>query len=67
MATDDVRNAAYAMAIEQSITPGCVVLDLGAGLGVHGLMAYIEQFSQSTLADKLAFCDELDAATAERR
>lgn len=39
MAFDTRRNAAYAAALKQVITPESVVLDLGAGLGMHGLMA----------------------------
>ena len=30
---------AYAQAIKEAVTPGCTVLDLGAGLGIHGLLA----------------------------
>jgi Methyltransferase domain len=39
MAFDAVRNAAYAQAIERIVTPDSVVLDLGAGLGIHALIA----------------------------
>lgn len=39
MLFDEVRNTAYARAIQATITPGCSVLDLGAGLGIHGLLA----------------------------
>ena len=39
MALDRVRNDAYAAALERVITPSSVVLDLGAGLGIHGLIA----------------------------
>ncbi len=39
MALDQVRNDAYARAIRRRVTPGSVVLDLGAGLGIHGLLA----------------------------
>lgn len=39
MALDRVRNDVYARALERVITPDSVVLDLGAGLGIHGLMA----------------------------
>jgi hypothetical protein len=39
MALDAVRNEAYARALRQVIGPDTVVLDLGAGVGVHGLMA----------------------------
>jgi SAM-dependent methyltransferase len=39
MALDAVRNDAYARALSQAIGPDTVVLDLGAGIGVLGLMA----------------------------
>ncbi|MEH6589989.1 MAG: class I SAM-dependent methyltransferase [Halioglobus sp.] len=39
MVFDKVRNDAYARAILDAITPESVVLDIGAGLGVLGLMA----------------------------
>ena len=39
MALDRIRNDAYAAALARVITPSSVVLDLGAGLGIHGLMA----------------------------
>jgi PRMT5 oligomerisation domain/Ribosomal protein L11 methyltransferase (PrmA) len=39
MALDTQRNEAYAQALAQIITPESVVLDVGAGLGVHGLLA----------------------------
>ena len=39
MVFDKVRNPAYARALEAVIEPGMAVLDLGAGLGIHGLMA----------------------------
>jgi SAM-dependent methyltransferase len=39
MALDATRNAAYAAALAQVITPESVVLDLGAGLGTLGLLA----------------------------
>ena len=39
MAFDQTRNAAYATAIRKYVTPDSVVLDVGAGLGVHGLIA----------------------------
>lgn len=39
MLFDEVRNTTYARAIREAITPGCTVLDLGAGLGIHGLLA----------------------------
>lgn len=39
MVFDGVRNAAYAEAIRKYVTPDSVVLDVGAGLGVLGLIA----------------------------
>ena len=33
---DNVRNDAYAAAIRQLVQAESVVLDLGAGLGIHG-------------------------------
>jgi SAM-dependent methyltransferase len=39
MALDARRNAAYGAALRQAIGPETVVLDLGAGTGIHGLMA----------------------------
>lgn len=39
MIFDDVRNAVYRKAISEHVTPESVVLDVGAGLGIHGLLA----------------------------
>lgn len=39
MLFDSKRNAAYYRALKQVVTPESTVMDLGAGLGVHGLMA----------------------------
>jgi 2-polyprenyl-3-methyl-5-hydroxy-6-metoxy-1,4-benzoquinol methylase len=39
MVFDEVRNELYAAAIRKFVTPDSVVLDLGAGLGIHGLIA----------------------------
>lgn len=39
MAFDNFRNQLYAQAIRKLVTPETVVLDLGAGLGIHGLVA----------------------------
>ena len=39
MVFDETRNRAYAAAIERVVTPDSVVLDLGCGLGIHGLVA----------------------------
>ena len=39
MVFDRLRNAAYTRALEKLVGPGTTVMDLGAGLGVHGLTA----------------------------
>ena len=39
MVHDGLRNAAYTRAMQQVIGPDTTVMDLGAGLGVHGLTA----------------------------
>jgi len=39
MVLDNHRNALYANAINNVVNPESVVLDLGAGLGLHGLLA----------------------------
>lgn len=39
MVFDQVRNAAFARALQACVTPDSVVLDLGAGLGILGLLA----------------------------
>ena len=39
MALDTVRNDGYAAALGRVVGPDTVVLDLGAGTGIHGLMA----------------------------
>ena len=39
MVFDDVRNQAYARALKEIIQADSVVLDLGAGLGIHGMVA----------------------------
>ncbi len=39
MVFDEYRNGLYAQAIRKLVTPDSVVLDLGAGLGIHGLIA----------------------------
>ena len=39
MILDDYRNSLYADSIKKLVHPESVVLDLGAGLGIHGLVA----------------------------
>ena len=39
MLFDGHRNAAYRRAIEECVGPDSIVMDLGAGLGIHGLLA----------------------------
>jgi protein arginine N-methyltransferase 1 len=39
MITDHPRMDAYARALEQTIRPGCSVLDLGCGTGIFSLLA----------------------------
>ena len=39
MVFDDIRNAPYTRALEKVVTPHTTVIDLGAGLGLHGLIA----------------------------
>ncbi|MEA3410011.1 MAG: 50S ribosomal protein L11 methyltransferase [Pseudomonadota bacterium] len=39
MIFDDTRNVAYTRALKRVVTPDSVVMDLGAGLGIHGLVA----------------------------
>jgi len=39
MITDGPRMDAYAQALQQEVSPGCVVLDLGSGTGIFSLLA----------------------------
>jgi protein arginine N-methyltransferase 1 len=39
MITDRARMDAYARALRQSVRPGCLVLDIGAGTGIFSLLA----------------------------
>lgn len=51
MALDLHRNTAYYRALKTTITPASVVLDLGSGIGVHGLLA-------AQLGAKRVYCVE---------
>lgn len=39
MVTDERRMEAYAAALRQAVTPGCTVVDIGAGTGIASLLA----------------------------
>jgi protein arginine N-methyltransferase 1 len=39
MVADRVRTKAYTEALRRTVRPGCVVLDLGTGFGIHALLA----------------------------
>jgi type I protein arginine methyltransferase len=39
MIADDVRMGAYEQALRRAIKPGCTVLDIGTGFGIHALLA----------------------------
>jgi hypothetical protein len=51
MVFDEVRNGAYLNAIRKTIKPGDTVLDLGAGLGVLGLLALQEGAARVYMVD----------------
>lgn len=57
MIFDQIRNAAYQRAIETSVGPDSVVLDLGAGLGLHGLMAARAGASRVYLIEPAPVCN----------
>lgn len=69
MALDARRNAAYYAALASVVNPESVVLDLGAGTGVHGLMAarlgarrvyLVEPEDIISVADEIAHANGLD-------
>ena len=65
MVFDANRNEAYARAIRQLVTPGSVVLDVGAGLGLHGLLAAAAGAARVYLVEPQAVVrTALDAARA---
>ncbi len=39
MIADPVRAPAYELALRRAVKPGCVVLDVGTGVGIHALLA----------------------------
>ncbi len=51
MVFDEVRNGSYQKAIRKTIKPGDTVLDLGAGLGILGLMALQEGAGRVYMVD----------------
>jgi SAM-dependent methyltransferase len=70
MALDRVRNDAYGRALAEVVGPDTVVLDLGAGTGIHGLMAarlgarhvyLVEPEDVAAVAEELAESNGLDA------
>ena len=54
---DDLRNALYAQAIDKAITQDGVVLDLGAGLGLHGFMAIESGAKKAYLVEPTAIIE----------
>jgi SAM-dependent methyltransferase len=59
MVFDEHRNSLYANAINKCVNSNSVVLDLGAGLGIHGLMAARAGAKKVYLVEPVA---ELDVA-----
>jgi len=57
MVFDDHRNHFYAKAIEQAVNSGSVVLDLGAGLGIHGFMAARQGASRVYMVEPASILD----------
>lgn len=69
MIFDDTRNAAYTRALKRVITPDSVIMDLGAGLGIHGLVAaklgarrvyLVEPANIGMLSEKIAKANGLE-------
>ena len=65
MLRDYVRMAAYRRAIEQVVTPGCNVLDLGAGSGVLSFLASRAGAAQVVAIEKQSHIVELAKVLAE--
>jgi predicted RNA methylase len=68
MTFDARRNDAYAQAMKRFITPDSIVLDLGSGLGIHGLLAaqmgakrvyLVEPEDVISVAEEIAHCNGL--------
>jgi len=57
MIFDEHRNSAYAQAIKQFVTAESVVLDLGAGLGIHGMIAALAGARKVYLVDPSPILD----------
>ncbi len=70
MALDSVRNHYYFDALQELVTPESVVLDVGAGVGIHGLMAaalgakhvyMVEPTSTVQIAERAALQNQLSS------
>ena len=66
MLFDSTRNRAYARALEKVITPDTTVMDLGAGLGVHGLFAARLGAKKVYLVEPTAVIEMIHRTLSER-
>jgi 16S rRNA G527 N7-methylase RsmG len=75
MIFDGIRNAAYTRALKKVITSETTVMDLGAGLGIHGMIAarlgaakayLVEPTDVIEVARKIATDNKLDAVECIR-